>query len=76
MKKGKRPRELALLVEDSGRTWCVLYDEINLIPPATVERGDVFIVRNRTESGVMFLQAIKPKINGWVLEAVQFAEES
>ncbi len=76
MKKADRPRGLALLVEDSGRTWAVMYDEINLIPPDAVERGDVFIARNRTKPGVMVLQAVAPKPNGWVLEAIQLEPEA
>ena len=76
MKKTERPRELALLVEDSGQTWAVMYDEINRIPPDVIERGDVFVCHHRTEPGIMVMQAIRPKPNGWVLETVQFAPKA
>ena len=76
MKRATRTRELELLVEDSGRTWAVMYDEINRIRPSAVERGDVFIVHHRTEPGVMIMQALRSKPNGWVLEEVQFAPKA
>ena len=72
MKPVPRNRKLKLLVTDSGRTWSVLYQAINSIPPDTVQLGDVFIVHHSTEPGVMFLQATSPKTNGWVLEALGF----
>ena len=64
---------LVLLVPDSGRTWSIRYDQINLIPPDQVQRGDVFIVRHPTEPGVMLMQAVAPHDNAWRLEAVQLA---
>lgn len=65
------PSNLRLIVPDSGRTWIgVMYDEINRIPPETVETGDVFIVHHPVHEGVMFMQAVRPKTNGWVLEDV------
>ena len=76
MKKAKREGDLDLLVPDSGRTWSIIYQEIRSIPPGTIERGDVFIVRNATEPGVMFMQAIRPAVNGhngWHLEALELA---
>ena len=61
---------LKLLVEDSGRTWLVRYDEITRIPPDQIELGDVFLARHPTEPGVMALQATAPHRNAWKLEAL------
>ena len=73
-----RPKKvLSLAVKDSGRTWFVMYDEIDRIPGGEIEKGDVFIVRHPTNPGVMFMQATSPRpgrpgrpLPGWTLENV------
>lgn len=73
LEKTERPRELELLVADSGRTWLVVYDEINRIPPDALELGDVLIATHPTEPGRMVLQAThKPPPGRWVFSRVEF----
>ena len=61
---------LKLIVEDSGRTWLVEYDGIRRIPPETLQLGDVLIVSNPPDPGVMFMQATRRNGTAWKIEAV------
>ena len=62
---------LRLLVPDSGRTWAITYQQIPRIPPSSIQRGDVFIVRNEEQDGVMFMQATRRNKTAWKLETVE-----
>jgi len=68
----ERPRQLRMLVPDSGRTWAVMYHEINLIPPNELEIGDVLIVSHRTEPGVMAMQATERVGDSWTFDPLDW----
>jgi len=70
---GKREPRLVLVVPDSGRTWCVRYDEIRKIPQDTLQVGDVMIVRHPTEKGVMFMQITEPQPGVLEFEALELS---
>lgn len=70
---GKRTPRLALVVPDSGRTWCVMYDQIRKIPARSFMKGDVMIVRHPKKEGVMFMQVTEPSPDVLEFEPVQLA---
>ena len=61
---------LRMIVPDSGRTWCVNYEEIQKIPPDSMQLGDVLIVRNPPGTGVMFMQVVAPHGDAWELKSL------
>lgn len=72
LKKTERDESgLYLRVPDSGRTWCVQYDDIRRIPRKSIKHGDVLIVRNgEDDNGVMFMQAVVNKSGKVAMEDV------
>jgi len=74
--KGKREPRLALVAPDSGRTWCVRYDEIPKIPQDSLQAGDVMIARHPTKEGVMFMQITEPQPGVLEFEALKLSTEN
>lgn len=70
---GRREPKLQLVAPDSGRTWCVQYDEIRKIPQDALQSGDVLIVRHPTKEGVMFMQIIEPRPGVLEFEAIKLS---
>lgn len=71
--KGTRKPKLELVAPDSGRTWCVQYDEIRRIPQDSLQSGDVLIVRHPTKEGMMFMQIIEPRPGVLEFEALKLS---